>query len=60
MDNIILIFILLTLIGGSALYIYRAKRRGQTCIGCPHAKQCQRAKTACACGQEETACSCHQ
>lgn len=22
------------------LYLYRAKKRGQTCIGCPYAKRC--------------------
>ena len=21
-------------------YLYKAKKRGQTCIGCPYAKQC--------------------
>ena len=58
MENIILISILFLLIGGAALYIHRAKRRGQTCIGCPYAKQCHQAKTACTCSPRETHCSC--
>lgn len=22
------------------MYLYKAKKRGDTCIGCPHGKQC--------------------
>ena len=40
MVNGILIIILMLLVGGAARYIYNAKKRGQTCIGCPHAKAC--------------------
>lgn len=36
----ILIAIVLLVVGGAALYIYRAKKRGQKCIGCPSAHQC--------------------
>lgn len=27
-------------VGGAVLYMIRAKKRGETCIGCPYAKQC--------------------
>ena len=38
--NIILIVVLVLILGGAALYIVRAKRRGQHCIGCPDASRC--------------------
>lgn len=40
MENIIIIAILALAVGGAIRYIYQAKKRGQTCIGCPHAKDC--------------------
>ena len=39
-ENIIIIAILAAIIGGIILYLIRAKKRGETCIGCPYAKQC--------------------
>ena len=41
MVNVILIILLAGIIGGAVIYIYRAKKRGQKCIGCPHAKTCK-------------------
>jgi hypothetical protein len=38
--DLIVILILLLILGGAGLYIYRAKKAGQKCIGCPHAKSC--------------------
>jgi len=40
MANIIIIVILFCIIGGIVRYLYKAKKRGETCIGCPYAKQC--------------------
>ena len=28
------------IVGAAILYIVRAKRRGEKCVGCPYAKQC--------------------
>jgi len=28
------------IVGASVLYIIRAKRRGEKCVGCPYARQC--------------------
>lgn len=42
MENIIIILILLLAVGGAASYIYKAKKKGQTCIGCPYAKECSK------------------
>ena len=40
MENAIVVVILAAIVGGIVVYLYRAKKRGQTCIGCPYAKQC--------------------
>lgn len=40
MENIIIIIILLGIIGSIIRYLYKAKKRGEHCIGCPYAKQC--------------------
>lgn len=34
--------VLLLIVGAVVLYLVRAKRRGERCIGCPHAKACKR------------------
>ncbi len=39
-EDIIVIAILLVITVGVGIYIYRAKRRGQKCIGCPYSKEC--------------------
>ena len=40
MENVIVILILLAIVAGIIWYLIRAKKRGETCIGCPYAKQC--------------------
>lgn len=40
MENIIIILVLAVIIGGALMYMYRAKKRGEKCIGCPYAKEC--------------------
>lgn len=40
MDNLIIAIILIAIIGGAIYYIYKAKKSGQKCIGCPHSKEC--------------------
>ncbi len=45
MTNIIVVIILMFITGSTGLYLYRAKKRGEHCIGCPYAKQC--AKKSC-------------
>nr|MBR4280835.1 FeoB-associated Cys-rich membrane protein [Clostridia bacterium] len=51
MIDMIVIMILLLILGGAALYIYRAKKAGQKCIGCPHAKACAGKCGSCNCDQ---------
>ncbi len=40
MANLIVIAILLCIISAIIIYLYKAKKRGEICIGCPYAKQC--------------------
>lgn len=36
MENIIIALILIAIVGGAIYYIWKAKKRGQKCIGCPN------------------------
>ncbi|MBR6581396.1 MAG: FeoB-associated Cys-rich membrane protein [Ruminococcus sp.] len=40
MENIIIIAVVAIIVISIIVYLYRAKKRGQTCIGCPYAKKC--------------------
>ena len=40
MDNLIVIAIVAVIVGLAAGYIYKAKKRGQKCIGCPDSGAC--------------------
>lgn len=40
MKNVIVVLILTAVAAGIIWYLVRAKKRGETCIGCPYAKQC--------------------
>ena len=40
MENLIIIAIVLIIAGLAAWYIIKEKKKGNKCIGCPHAKQC--------------------
>lgn len=40
MADLIVIAVLLVIIGLSASYIIKEKKRGAVCIGCPHAGEC--------------------
>ena len=40
MENFIIIAILMCMVTGIVRYLCKAKKQGQTCIGCPYAKQC--------------------
>lgn len=40
MENFIIIALLVLIIGGIMFYIYKAKKNGKKCIGCPDCKNC--------------------
>ncbi len=51
MDDIIVVGIILLIVALALIYIIRAKKRGQKCIGCPASKSC--ASKKCNCNTEE-------
>ena len=42
MENIIIIAIVLLIIFAASYYIFRAKKSGKKCIGCPNADSCSK------------------
>ncbi len=54
MQNIILIAVILIILGAACLYIYREKKKGSACVGCPYAKECVSNKKSgsCNCGNK--------
>jgi radical SAM protein with 4Fe4S-binding SPASM domain len=40
MENLIIVLILLAIATSIIWYLIRARKRGEKCIGCPHAKRC--------------------
>ena len=55
MENILLIAVLLLSVGGAARYIWREKRKGKKCIGCPYSDSCSAKSCAsmCDCAEAE-------
>lgn len=51
--NIILVVIIAIAVGGASLYIYRVKKSGENCIGCPNAKQCRHHKCEGSCSDHK-------
>ena len=40
MTDLIVLLILAAIAAGIVFYLVREKKKGVTCIGCPHAKKC--------------------
>ncbi len=55
MDDIVAIIVVAFIIGLAVYYIYKSKKRGQKCIGCPYANECM--KKADTCSKNES-CNC--
>ncbi len=55
MANLIVGAIVLSAIGAAIAYIIREKKKGVTCIGCPHAVECAKKhmQGSCGCHTEE-------
>ena len=45
MIDFLLILVLLAIASAIVFYLYREKKRGVTCVGCPHARQCAKMKS---------------
>ncbi len=44
MENLIVIGILLVIVGAASIYLWRKKKKGTNCIGCPPAGCCPTAR----------------
>ena len=42
MIDYIIIMVVLVILGFASYYVYKAKKKGQKCIGCPYNKTCGR------------------
>lgn len=51
MENLILVMLLGVILGGAAGYVYKAKKKGTKCIGCPDGSKCS--------GSCSGGCGCH-
>ena len=52
--DIAVIAIVFIIIGLAAFYVYKEKKSGRKCIGCPHSKCCSSAKNGgCSCGKDK-------
>lgn len=61
MTDIIAIIVLFLIAAGALLYIYKAKKSGAACIGCPHAGKCAKSHgshSQCGCHGDHGSCSC--
>ncbi|MCR5202615.1 MAG: FeoB-associated Cys-rich membrane protein [Lachnospiraceae bacterium] len=43
MTNIIATVVIIGIVGAACVYIYKEKKKGTRCIGCPNAGKCQKA-----------------
>lgn len=53
MTDIIIVAVLVLIIGSASFYIYRAKKSGQKCIGCPSSKECGSKNCNCGCSSDK-------
>ena len=54
MTNIIVLLVVGLVVGGAAGYIYKEKKKGVKCIGCPDSGNCSGACSGCCgCGGQE-------
>ncbi len=53
MENLIIILIVVAVLGLAGLYIYKSKKSGKKCIGCPDSGACSGNCSGCSCGCEK-------
>lgn len=54
MENYIIVAVVVLVVGLALFYIYRAKKSGKKCIGCPEADACGGNCSCCSCGCGQT------
>ena len=53
MTDFIIIAVVAAILFLAGLYVYKAKKSGQKCIGCPHSKTCASGKNGgCSCSHK--------
>lgn len=52
MENLIIGIVLLVIVGFAARYVYKAKKNGAKCIGCPSGGCCSKSGGCCSCKQD--------
>ena len=50
LTDILIVLILLLIVGAAGYYVYKAKKSGKKCIGCPDSGSCNRNCAGCGCG----------
>lgn len=54
MTNVIVLLVVGLIVGGAAGYIYKAKKKGVKCIGCPDSGTCSgHCSGCCGCGEQK-------
>ena len=53
MENIIIIAVIVLVLGFAVFYIYKAKKSGKKCIGCPNSGSCEYKRNG------TDSCGCH-
>lgn len=53
MENVIVVIILVVIATVIIWHLIRAKKRGESCIGCPHSKFCQSQKCNSSCPNDK-------
>lgn len=48
--DFVILAVILLIVGGAGFYVYRAKKSGKKCIGCPSSESCSGQCSGCSCG----------
>ncbi len=49
MENLILIISIVLIVAIAGFYVYKSKKSGKKCIGCPDGCSCSRSENDCSC-----------
>ena len=58
MENLIILAVVAVILALAGRYLYKAKKRGARCIGCPGGCSCNGKTGGCQCGKSEGSASC--
>ena len=47
MTDFVISLVLILVVGAAVFYIYKSKKSGKKCIGCPYAESCGKNKKSC-------------